>query len=279
MWKTSIIVVPIVVAVLVVTGDWWASLIAGIVFTTVILALKAGIVVVPTRKAAVVFNRLKFYTGLRGPGLGFIFPFWEHVEFYLDLRPKIAQMTIRDIHTCDQVPVAISLSLFYRLNPWEMRPALRPHLIDLLELSAVPILQRQVEHLLRRLVGLQGIATLLQPDVRAYLEDCLANELPRHVGWLGVDISGRVMLGNIALPETVQAEINLAHQTQIHVRARAYTLNELREVLNAQPDRAWEKVIEVEAVDALGRNGAPVLFPYSTVWRAGAFRSRADGES
>lgn len=279
MWKIGIVAVPVAVAVLVVTGEWWASLTAGLIFTAATLALKSGIVVVPARKAAVIFNRLKFYTGLRGPGLGFILPWWEYVAFYLDLEPRTAEITLRDIHTHDQVPVTISLTLVYRLDPWAIQPESRPQLVDLLELSAVPILQRQVQHLLHRLVGQHGIASLLQPKIRASLEDRLTRELPRQVNWLGVDISGLVMLGNITLPGAVQAEINLAHQARIQARARADALNALREVLGAQPDRAWEKVIEVEALEALARNGVPVFFPHAIGGDVGAFRGRVDGKS
>lgn len=278
MWKVFIIIVPIAVAVGAVTGEWWGSLAAGVILTTAILVLRAGVVVVPERKVAVIFNRLGFYTGLRDTGLGFVLPFWERVGFYLDSGPKPAQITVRDMHTSDQVPVTISLSLFYRLNPWEMQPELRPQLIDLLELSAMGMLQRQVEHLLRRLVGQQEIGDLLQSGARAHLEDCLANQLPRHVSRLGIVIQGLVMLGDITLPERVQAELNLAHQARTHARARAEALNALRETLSTQPERAWEKAIEVEAIDALARNGVPVLFPFSTGWEVGAFRSRADGK-
>jgi hypothetical protein len=171
------------------------------------------------------------------------------------------------------------LTLVYRLDPWAVQPESRPQLVDLLELSAVPILQRQVQHLLHRLVGQHGIASLLQPEIRASLEDCLTRELPCQVNWLGVDISGPVMLGNITLPGAVQAEINLAHQACIQARARADALNALGEVLGAQPNRAWEKVIEVEALEALARNGVPVFFPHVIDGGVGAFRSRVDGKS
>jgi regulator of protease activity HflC (stomatin/prohibitin superfamily) len=265
------------VAALVATGEWWLSLIVGLAVTSLMLALRAAIVVVPERKAAVLFNQLKGYTGLRRSGLAFVLPGWERVGFYLDLGPKTAQFTIPDIHTRDQVPVAISLMLFYHVDPWRIQPALRPQLIHDLELSGPNIIQNQVEHLLRGMVGHQDIAALLQPETRVHLEECLTRELPGRVEWLGIAISGHVMLRHITLPESLQGEINRAQQTRIYARTRADALNALREVLDTQPDQAWEAVIELEAVDAMGRNGAPIFFPYSTGWNGGASESREDG--
>jgi heme A synthase len=140
---------------------------------------------------------------------------------------------------------------------------LQPHLIDSLERSASAVLQRHVKHLLHGLVGQCRTAHLLRPRVRACLESRLTDELPHLVGRLGIVIIGQVMLGSISLPETVQAEINLAHQARMCSKARADTLNTLRETLDAQPSRAWEKVIELEAVEAMARSGAPHFFPYS----------------
>ena len=263
MWKVAVSAILTSLAVLIATGEWWPSLIIGFAVTTLVLALGAATVVVPERKAAVILNRLERYAGLRRPSLAFILPFWERVGFYLDLGPKTAQFTIPDIHTRNQVPVAISLTIFYHLDPWMIRRELRPQLIRDLEISSPTIIQNQVEHLLHGVVGHQDVAALLQPETRTHLEECLTRELPGRVGWLGIAISGHVMLRDITLPEPLQAEINRAQQTRIHARARAATLNALREILGVQPDQAWETVVELEAVDAMARNGVPILFPQS----------------
>jgi regulator of protease activity HflC (stomatin/prohibitin superfamily) len=248
MWKASVVAIPIAVAVLLVTGDWRAGLLTATVLVPFILAAEAAIVVVPERKAAVIRNRFNFYVGLRGPGLGFMLPLWEHVATCLDLGPNLAEFVVSEIHTSDQVPIAIALSFFYRLDPWKMRPELRSQLVDNLECSAPAILRRQALHLLSQLVGQQGIAGLLQPETRQYLEDRLAKQLSHQVQRLGIEILDGVMLGSIALPEAVQAEINSAQRARVHAQARADVLDTLRQILGAQPDGAWEKVIEVEAV-------------------------------
>jgi regulator of protease activity HflC (stomatin/prohibitin superfamily) len=279
MWKVSAVAIPIAVAALVVTGEWWAGLLTGAILVAFILAAKAAIVIVPERKAAVIRNRLKFYAGLRGPGLGFILPLWEHVATYLDLGPKLAEFVVSDIHTLDRVPIAIALSFFYRLDPWKMQPELRSQLVDNLEYSAPAILQRQTLHLLHQLVGQQEIAALLQPEMRQYLEDRLAKQLSHQVQRLGVEILDEVMLASIALPEAVQAEINSAQRARIHAQARADVLDTLREALGAQPDGAWEKVIEVEAVDAMARSGMPLFIPYSKGWIVDVPSSQAVGKS
>ncbi len=88
------------------------------------------------------------------------------------------------------------------------------------------------------------------------------------------------MLGNIVLPEVVQAEINQAQLVRIQAQAKADALNVLGEALGAQPDQAWKKVLEVEAIDALAQNGVPVFHPYSsTYWSGGISRNRTDGNS
>jgi regulator of protease activity HflC (stomatin/prohibitin superfamily) len=266
MSKISILAVLVFGVALLVTGEWWAGLIIGFVVTALILTLMAGIVFVPARKAAVVLNRLEGYSGLRRAGLAFIFPFWEHIGFYLDLSPKTARFSVSDIHTRDPVPVSISLMLFYHLAPWTIQSELRPQLIDGLEFSAPTIIQNQVEHLLHELVGYQAVTTLLQPETRAHLEACLTRELAGRVGWLGIVISDRVMLCHIALPESLQAEINRAQQTRIHARARADALNVLRERIGTQPDHLWDKVLEVEAIDTMARHGAPVFFSNLAGW-------------
>jgi regulator of protease activity HflC (stomatin/prohibitin superfamily) len=278
MWRIRLLAVPVAIAVAVTTGKWWATLIAVILLTAVILILKAGMVVVPERKAVVVFNCLKFYVGVRRPGLGLILPFWHHVGLYLDLGLKVAQLTLHDIHTRDQVPITLSLSLVYRLDPWTIPPEARPQLIDLLELSALPILQRQAEHLARQLVSQRGIAELFQPEVRAFLEDSLTDGLRHQVDRLGIVICDSVMLGHTGLPAALQAEIHLAHQARIHAMARVDALNALRETLDVQPERAWDKVLQVEAVDAMGRNGVPVFYPFVVGWGDGTASGRVNGK-
>jgi regulator of protease activity HflC (stomatin/prohibitin superfamily) len=263
MWKVAISAALVTLAALIATGQGRASLVIGLSIAALLLALRAAILVVPERKTAVIFNHLESYTGLRRSGLTFILPFWEHVGFYIDLGPRVARVTIPNIHTRDQVPVAISLMLFYNLDPWAIRSELQAELIVELETSAAGILHNQVEHLLHALVGQVNAVTMLQPGVRARLEDCLTQDLADRVSGLGLTISGRVMLGHIALPDLLQAEINRAQQMRIHAQARADVVNTLREALAIQPDGIWETIIELEAIEAMGRSGAPIVFPYS----------------
>ena len=111
------------------------------------------------------------------------------------------------------------------------------------------------------------------------MESRLSDELSHLVGRFGIVIIGQVMLGSISLPEAIQTEINLAQQTRMRARSRADTLDTLRETLVAQPSRAWDKVIEVEAVDAMARSGRPPVFPFSAGWGWEAFKDRVDGRS
>jgi hypothetical protein len=175
------------------------------------------------------------------------------------------------------VPVTISVSLIYSLDPWATQPERRPEFVDLLESAAAAILQRQVEHLLHRLVGGQSLNTLLEPEFRSCLEERLTQELPRRVGQFGIALSGPVMLGHITLPADLQAELNQAHQARIHAQARADALNTLKEALGAQPDPGWEKAMEVEALEAMGRNGVPVCWPYAGERGVGATRGQGNG--
>jgi regulator of protease activity HflC (stomatin/prohibitin superfamily) len=277
MWKIVIGAVVFGAAVLLVSGAWQAGLAAGLFLALAAPALRASVVVVPARRAALIFSRLKLYAGLRGPGMSLILPFWEHVGGYLDLAPRARQISLGDLYTRDQVPVTISVSLIYHLDPWAIQPELRPQFVDLLESAAAAILQRQVEHLLRRLIGGQSLNTLLGPEFRACLEERLTQELPRRVGEFGIALSGPVMLGHIALPADLQAELNQAHQARIHAQARADALNTLKEALGAQPDPAWERAIEVETLEAMGRNGVPICWPYAGERGVGNARGRGNG--
>jgi len=274
MWKVALLAVSTIVFTLIATSEWWASLIIGLTVTALILTLRAAIVVVPERKAAVIVNRLDGYTGLRHPGPAFILPFWNLIGFYINVDPKTVQFSVPGIHTHDQVPVAISLMLFYHLDPWMIQSELRPQLVHNLECSAPTVIQNEVEHLLHNQVGHLEIATLLQPETRVCIEKSLTCELPGRVQWLGIAISGQVMLRHISLPETLQAEINRAQQTRIYTRARADALTTLRETLGTQLDKAWEAIIELEAVAAVGRNGVPIFFPYAADRAGGASKNR-----
>lgn len=277
MWKIAIGAVVFSAAVLLVSGAWQAGLAAGLILALAAPALRAGIVVVPARNAALIFNRLQLYTGLRGPGVNLILPFWEYVGGYLDLAPRARQISLGDLYTRDQVPVTISVSLIYHLDPWAIRPELRPQFVDLLQSAAVAVLQRQVEHLLHRLVGGQSLDTLLGPEFRARVEERLTQELPRRVGEFGIALSGPVMLGHITLPADLQAELNQAHQARIHAQARADALNTLKQALGAQPDPGWEKAMEVETLEAMGRNSVPVCWPYAGERGVGAARRQGNG--
>jgi regulator of protease activity HflC (stomatin/prohibitin superfamily) len=257
MWRSGMIGVVLAVAVLTITGEWWAGVMGGIVCTVVILTLQAGAIVVPAFQAAVILNRLNLYTGMRKSGLRFILPFWHHVGYYVNLASKKADIKVPGLYTRDRVRVAISLSIFYRLDPWRVPVERRPELIGVLEPSAGSVLQGQVEHLLHRLIGQQDMTTLLQPETRTHVENCLLRELPRRLDGLGLAISGPIMLGSIELPEAVQAEINRAEQIRIQTSARADALNVLREAFGAQPDRAWEQVMEFEAIGALAQQSLP----------------------
>lgn len=279
MWKIGGAVVLVAGVVLVASGNWPAGLASGLLVGLALLTLRASIVAVPARQSAVIFNRLKAFAGLRRPGLGWLLPGWEYVAFYLDMGPRPAQITLGDMHTRDQVPVSMSVSLIYQLDPWAIRREARAELVDVLEPSALPMLQRQAEYLLRPLVGGYSVAELLRPEVRAALEDALGDGLARQVSRLGVILVGPVLLGPIVLPQAVQAELNQAHQAHIHARARAATLDALREALGAQPERAWEKVFELEALEVMARHGVPLAWPYTPGWGGAPFGGGGNGKS
>ncbi len=185
---------------LIVGGVLLAAVVAGYMYWRV------GLYLVPEDSVAVTIDQHGFFSRLLPAGRQRLHPF-ERVELILSTRTQLASGQTADVTTRDAAGVVIHWSGPFRLQPAHITEAHSQRLRSLP--NAERIITRQVDILLRRLVGQIPLRGLFLPSTRRRLEHQLNLLLAENLRPLGIDWLG-ISLQTIDLPREIVQALNKA---------------------------------------------------------------------
>src|ERR1043165_8698398 len=153
--------------------------------------------------------RLGRYTGLRGPGLFFIIPFFDRVSVLLDQRVRTQSFTAEQTLTRDTVPVNVDAVLFWHVHDAE-RAALEVQ-------SYSTAVGWAAQTALRDLIGRTTLAEMLVG--RETLEHQLQEMIDKRIGQWGVTVQS-VEMRDVVIPQELQEAMSREAQAEREKNAR-----------------------------------------------------------
>lgn len=180
---------------------------------TIAVLIAAGVVVrrstaiVPEDWGAVVVDRHGFIRRTLPAGVHRLRPGLDRIEFMFETKTRLGQGTVENVSTADAIPLRLTWSGAYVLNPALITDKVSQRLRGLPK--AERGLQRQVEIALRRLVGAYTLEELFRGAVRERIERQLTDVVAARLRPTGVVLDG-LNLQTLELPPEVASALNQA---------------------------------------------------------------------
>ncbi|MFT5193149.1 MAG: regulator of protease activity HflC (stomatin/prohibitin superfamily) [Cellvibrionaceae bacterium] len=218
-------------------------------------------------ESALVVNRgtgnfVRFLT----PGNHWIDPLTETIKTKIQLASQTVKYTSEGVQTCGGIPVKISFRVGYSIEPGKiagknlakMARALPTKMDGMVQKQATTSLQHVVGELTPQELTAHGSIKKIERQIkqmcRAKLED------------KGVVIND-VMVENIQLPKHVRESLEAAHERELFAEQEARILERLHQVIGSFSDHEMDRLIELERIQTLGRNGVTMMYPADSMSR------------
>ncbi len=265
MWKSILIGIVLGIGMLagLVLNQW--ILVAGTITLlllglAVYIAQQGRLTLGELESALVVNKQTGNFVRFLSPGQHWIDPFSETVKTKLPLNGQSTKFTSDGIQTCGGIPIKISWQVGYSIRPDMIG---RSHLAKMARALSNPLdgmLQKRITAALQHIVGdmtpqeltAQGSIKQLERRIkqicRAKLED------------KGIKVS-EVLIQNIQLPRHVRESLESVHERELLADQEARVLERLHKVISSFSDEEMHRLIELERIQMLGRNGVTMMYP------------------
>ncbi|RMG97015.1 MAG: SPFH domain-containing protein [Chloroflexi bacterium] len=216
---------------------------------------------VPELNVAVVYNREReAFSRFLPAGRHWIVPFLERVEAVISTEPATVRDKSMGIQTSGGISLTVHWSVSYNLNPMKVSPAYQAKAARVLPRKTAVLLKKHMHNCLQHIIGEYTVMDLVAPGAHKRLERAVRQLLAERVGNLGIEIS-RVMMGEIEMPAHVRAALEAAHERQVQAEQEARALAHLQRVISQFSAEDMQRLMELERIQALGRNGVTLVYP------------------
>jgi len=173
--------------------------------------LRYNAVTIPEDHNAVVVNRQGFIKRVLPAGSHHLKPGLEKVEFIFETKTKLAKGMVTDVPTAEGILLTVHWSGVYAVEAGLITERVSQRLRNLP--NADKGLQRQVDIVLRRLMGVYSLRDLFKPSIRDRLERQLVESLKSKLQPTGIALNGLNLQAIIPPAEVLQA-LNQAQAIQ-----------------------------------------------------------------
>ncbi|MEM7801610.1 MAG: SPFH domain-containing protein, partial [Chloroflexota bacterium] len=126
--------------------------------------------------------------------------------------------------------------------------------------KALSMVAKHVNHIAHLVLEQHSVNSVIEAGAQARLEREIRQLAQTRLDDSGVKIS-RVMIDAIHLPHKVRASLAAAHEREMSIEAEARGLERLHSVINQFSDIDMARLIEIERIKLLGKNGVTMLYP------------------
>ncbi len=185
------------------------AFLAGAIVAVILAVLVAGSFKIADQWEKAVVLRLGRYTGLRGPGPFFIYPFFERVAYWIDLRIITTSFRAEKTLTRDTVPVDVEAVLFWKvLNPEKAALEVEDYR------SAISWASQTA---LREVIGKSFLSDMLEG--REKLDAVLQKIIDERTEQWGIHVSS-VEIRDVIIPPELQDAMSMQAQAERERQAR-----------------------------------------------------------
>ena len=194
------------------------------------------------------------------PGSHWIDPFTETVKTSIPLASQSVKHTSEGIQTAGGIPAKVSFRAGYSIEPNKIAGKNLPKMARALGGKLDGMVQKRVTASLQHIVGeittqeitAQGAIKRLERQVKQLCRAKLDDK--------GVKIN-EIVIESIQLPKHVRESLEAAHERELFAEQEARILERLHQVIGSFTDQEMERLIELERIQTLGRNGVTMMYP------------------
>jgi len=218
-------------------------------------------------ESAIVVNRgTGNFVRFLPPGTHWIDPFTETIKARVPLASQSVTHVSEGIQTCGGIPVKISFRAGYTIEPNRIVSRYLTKMARALSGNTNGIVQKRVTASLQHIVGEITPQQLTAQGSIKRLERQTKQICRAKLGDKGIDVS-EIVIESIQLPRHVRESLEAAHERELFAEQEARILERLHLVIGSFSDQEMSRLIELERIQTLGRNGVTMMYPADGVSR------------
>lgn len=245
-------------------GGWAgavALVTAAAIFALALLLRRTSKVIVPELTVATVYTRhSERFSRFLETGTHWINPITEVLGADISTAGQTASGVCSGVQAIGGLSLSFQWTLNYTLEPTRLAAAQRPKLARALPTKADIIAQRHINNVLHHIIGDYTLEQLCEPGVHRKLERQVRQLAKARLEPLGFAIN-RIMIDAIHMPKQVLAALEAAHEQKMQAEQEARALAHLQQVISQFSEKDMQRLMELERIHALGRNGVAMFYP------------------
>lgn len=221
------------------------------------------VVFVPEMHTGVVYGHGgQAYARFLTSGSHILKPFVEQLGGVIPVDPGSANGRCQNAQTIGGLPLTVEWTISYTLNPFRIKQENRPKLARNLPNKSGQIITKHANNILRHILSEYSIDDLTKPGIQRRLERQVRQQVTERLANAGFEVS-RVMIGAIEMPTEVTNALADAHKRQLQADNEARALSRLQEVVSQFSENDMQRLIELERIYTLGKNGVTLMYSQS----------------
>lgn len=193
-------------------------------------------------------------------GVHWINPYREEVRDSISLSSQSTKGSSKGGQTSGGIPVTINWQASFSIKLDKIASYKVSGMARALPKRAGSMVTKHVNHIIHLVLDEQTVSSLIEAGAQAKLEREIHQAARERLDDSGVSVN-RIMIDAIQLPKKVQASLAAAHDRELLLEAEARGLERLHSVINRFSDAEMDRLIEIERIHHLGKNGVTMLYP------------------
>lgn len=187
---------------------------------------------------------------------------FEQATATIPLNGQTATGKAIGIQTSGGLPLTITWSVSYKMEPLRVRPEEQVKAARILPQKSAVAVQKHMANILQHIVGEMTLEEMCRPGSHRQLERLVRQQLAARLDEMGFHFS-RVMIGPVEMPGRVQNALATAHERRLQTELEASALLRLHEAIRQFSDKDMARLLELERIHTVSQRG--MAFVYRTV--------------
>ncbi|MEM9775785.1 MAG: SPFH domain-containing protein [Chloroflexota bacterium] len=210
--------------------------------------------------ALVIDSRTGNFVRFLMPGSHLTDPFREEISKVIPLNSQTAKHTSEGIQTSGGIPVKVSWQVGYSIQPNKIGREYMSKMARAFSGKVDGTIQKRANAALQHVVGEMPPQELTAPGAVKRLERHVKQICKAKFDQKGIKIN-EVLVDHIQLPRHVRESLESAHERELLAEQEARILERLHKVVSQFSTEEMDRLIELERIQMLGRNGVTMMMP------------------
>ncbi|VAW31225.1 hypothetical protein MNBD_CHLOROFLEXI01-2657 [hydrothermal vent metagenome] len=239
----------------------WATAVSLLLLLGVWAYNRLAFIHIPEMEVGVVFNkRRQAFARFVPSGRYFLNPLTERYSHSIPTGSGSANGRCLAVQTSGGIALDLEWGVNYDIDPFQIKASARAKLARNLPKKAGTIVTKHFNNCMRHVISEMNIDQLIEPGAIKRLERAVRQQLAARLSDAGFSFS-RVMVGAIDMPSHVKTALEAVQQQAVQTENEARSLARLQQVVSQFSEADMQRLMELERIHALGKNGVTLLYP------------------